>query len=167
MHVEQNVLLVGGERDAQLYGLRVAAGLPNIGLDGLRVGLLVSAPKVPRHALEPEREEALLRLVRDRLAANLANWERRAVEGLAVEADFQKQGVTARASTEPMPDDLVPSGRRHLSGQGDGDQDQYERCKWESPVMKHITTELEGRAVCPGERERREPEPIGPRRSED
>ena len=86
--IEQNPS-VRGERNAQPYGVPFAASLPDVALDGLRFGSSVLGPKAAGHTVKSELEDALLRLWLDVGAATLANGERRAVDGLAVESDFQ------------------------------------------------------------------------------
>jgi len=86
--IEQNPL-VCGERDAQQYRVPFAASLPDVAFDGLRSCSSVLGSKAAGHAVKSELEDSLLRLRLDVDAATLANGERRTVDGLAVESDFQ------------------------------------------------------------------------------
>src|SRR6267143_5095037 len=116
-HVEQNPKL-SGERDAQAYRVPFAPSLPDVASDGLDSGRFVLGPKAARLAVKSELEDSLLRLRRDLGAARLANGERRAVDRLAVEMDLQNEGVAARTTPEPVPDDFVPRGIPRLARDG-------------------------------------------------
>lgn len=134
--VEQNPL-VRGERDAQQYRVPFAATLPDVALEGLRVGRSRSGPKAAGHAGKVEPENSLLRLRLDVGAATLANGERRAVNGLAVERDVQNEGVAARAIAEPVPHDFVARRSGRLARYGDRHERYDERhsrdCAEQSP----------------------------------
>ncbi len=104
-----------GERHTQHHRRPARTGLPDIACDrfGLRRLVLNTEPMWCRG--DVERQNALLWFWPDVGATHVADGECRAIDQFAVEVKLENQGVTARATTEPMPDELLSRRRRSLA----------------------------------------------------